>query len=78
MCIISDVLNAFVFPALWTDNLMSSLLYISLLGCFLRDVHMFAHAHYLCSKEISPMPVSYVANILFLFFPFSFDFILWY
>lgn len=33
------------------------------------------HAHYLCSKEISPVPVSYVANVLFLFFAFSFDFI---
>ena len=44
-------------------------------GLLLRDLHMFAHAHYLCSKEISPMPVSCVANILFLFFPFSFDFI---
>lgn len=44
-------------------------------GLLLRDLHMFAHACYSSSKEISPMPVSYVASILFLFFPFSFDFI---
>ena len=70
MCIISDVLNAFVFPALWTDNLMSSLLYISLLGCFLREVHVHMHIIYvarklvLCLSAMLPMFCSYFLHFL--------------
>lgn len=73
MTIISDVWNSFVFPALWTDNFIYSLLYISLLGLSFGLSHVCTSSLFTTVRKLT-LCLPYTLQIFF--FP-VFSFIFW-